>query len=520
MAATLPLTLLAPVILLIAAACGVRRQGRRPRFLPWISEISALMALLLSIAGIWQFSQQGPSDFAVLRGPMMIKFRVDSVSVAMVAIVAFIAWIVMRYSRSYLDGERDEGKFHCLMLTTLAAALIFVQSGSLAVLILSTISVGFGLKRLLLFYPERPEAQRAALKFAYVWHGGDAALVLAGVVLFVAFGTSDITVLAAHAESGHPFALNLAVALLVISASFKTALFPLHGWLTEVMEAPTPVSALLHAGIINSGGVMLITFANLIQQSPGVMALLVMVGGFTAIFGATVMLTQAAIKTALAWSTVSQMGFMMLQCGLGLWPLALLHIVAHSLYKAHAFLSAGGAIAAVAELRRPGPVAVPSLVAVLRSFVLAILLYAAIAVVFTSVAGYKGAQSLTLGAILIFGVAYLVAQGLADTAPKELTRRTVLASVAAAIAYFSFQEIAVQIWGAALPSAPFPGPLEWALIVLALMSFGLIALAQALFPLWAHHPATTGLRVHIANGLYLNALLDKALGGFRAPRSD
>jgi NAD(P)H-quinone oxidoreductase subunit 5 len=187
-----------------------------------------------------------------------------------------------------------------------------------------------------------------------------------------------------------------------------------HGWLTEVMEAPTPVSALLHAGIINAGGVLLIRLADLVQASPGAMAALVMIGGFTALFGAVVMLTQSAVKTALAWSTVSQMGFMLLQCGLGLWALALLHIVAHSLYKAHAFLSSGGAVQAVAgaaparagrgaedrrgaEILRPGAGALRGGRGRLHGD-----------------RGPKTAQALALGAILIFGVAYLVAQGLAD----------------------------------------------------------------------------------------------------------
>jgi NAD(P)H-quinone oxidoreductase subunit 5 len=228
------------------------------------------------------------------------------------------------------------------------------------------------------------------------------------------------------------------------------------------------------------------------------------------------MLTQSAVKTALAWSTVSQMGFMLLQCGLGLWAIALLHIVAHSLYKAHAFLSSGGAVKAVASIRRPGPVAAPSVGAVLRSFALALVLYGIIAALFSWVLGPKSTQALVLGAILIFGVAYLVAQGLADLAPGALTMRTALASTAAAISYFAFQAMAQAIWGASFPKPPVPGALEWALIVLALISFGLVAFAQALFPLWSHHPSTAGLRVHLVNGLYLNALLDRAIGGFRA----
>lgn len=89
------------------------------------------------------------------------------------------------------------------------------------------------------------------------------------------------------------------------------------------------------------------------------------------------------------------------------------------------------------------------------------------------------------------------------------------ASVATALAYFGFQVLAQTIWGRSLPATPVAGTLEWALIVLAVLSFGLVAFAQALFPLWAHHPATAGLRVHLANGLYLNALLDRLIGSFR-----
>jgi NAD(P)H-quinone oxidoreductase subunit 5 len=428
----------------------------------------------------------------------------------------------MRYSRSYLDGEAREGAFHALMLATLAGVLILVQAGSLAVLIAAFLAIGLGLRQLLLFYPHRPEARRAATKFSLVWHAGDAVLVFAALLLVSAFGTGDLAALTATAggaAAGLSVQAQIAVSLLVLAAALKTAAFPLHGWLTEVMEAPTPVSALLHAGIINGGGFLMIRTAEIVQASPGAMAALVMLGGFTALFGAVVMLTQSAIKTALAWSTVAQMGFMLLQCGLGLWPLALLHIVAHSLYKAHAFLSSGGAVAAVAGLRRPGPIAVPRLGAVFKSFALALALYAAVAAGFSLVAGPKSAQALALGAMLIFGVAYLVAQGLADAAPAALTRRTGLAALAAALAYFAFQQGAELLWGPYLPAAPAPGPLEWALVVLAVTSFGLVALAQALFPLWAHHPAAAGLRVHLANGLYLNALLDRLIGGFRATKS-
>ncbi|MCC7426230.1 MAG: oxidoreductase [Alphaproteobacteria bacterium] len=516
-----PLSLLAPAVLLVAAAIILAGRGLRlrPRIVLCLSEASALTALALASAGLVQVVIGGPVQVSAMDGPFVVSPRGDAISATMVLLVAFIGWIVMRFSRTYMDGEAEEVRFHGLMLATLAAAPVLMQAGSLSTLVLGGIGVGAGLRQLLLFYPERAAARRAAAKFTLVWGLGDAALIVAAVILVATFGSGDFTALADTAADGLPLAGHLAIALVVLAAALKTAAFPMHGWLTEVMEAPTPVSALLHAGIINAGGFMLIRTADLVQMSSGAMAALVMIGGLTALFGAVVMLTQSAIKTALARSTVGQIGFMLLQCGLGLWPLALLHIVAHSMYKAHAFLSAGGAVKAVAGLRRPGPVAVPRIGAALKSFALALMLYAVVAALFMLVFGPKTAQALALGAILVFGVAYLVAQGLADSAPAPLTRRIACTSLGAAAAYFTFQIAAEKLWGPALPAAPAPGPLEWAMIVLAVVSFGLVALAQMLLPLWAHHPATAGLRVHLANGHYLNALLDRLIGGFRVARS-
>jgi NAD(P)H-quinone oxidoreductase subunit 5 len=116
-------------------------------------------------------------------------------------------------------------------------------------------------------------------------------------------------------------------------------------------------------------------------------------------------------------------------------------------------------------------------------------------------------------------VAYLLAQGLADAAPRILTQRTALYSFAAATGISRLQTFAEWLMKGTLPATPAPGPLEWALIVLALISFGLVAVAQALFPLWAYHPASAGLRVHLANGLYINAMFDKLLRGWSIKRT-
>jgi NAD(P)H-quinone oxidoreductase subunit 5 len=337
----------------------------------------------------------------------------------MLVLVTFVGWVVLRFAATYMDGEARQGSFTGWLCATLAAVMLLVIAGNTLQLALAWIATSVFLHKLLLFYPERVAAQRAARKKWVVARAGDAALIVAVVILHGQYGTGDIaTILSGRRRPPAPGATWVA-AFLALAAILKSAQFPTHGWLTEVMETPTPVSALLHAGVINAGGFLLIRFADVMLLSPGVLAVLVMLGGFTALFGGLVMLTQSAVKTSLAWSTVAQMGFMILQCGLALFPLALLHIVAHSLYKAHAFLASGQAVDGVASIRRPGPVAIPNGLAVGRAFILALVIYAVVGFVF----GFTGKspQAIALGAILIFGVAYLLAQGLADTAPRVLT---------------------------------------------------------------------------------------------------
>ena len=502
------LPLLAPLLLAGASLYAFQVPGLRPRQAIRIAEFAAFGSILVAVLSAVVLVLQGPGTSpAIGYGYFALASRLDLVSLVM-----------LRYAGTFLDGEERQGPFTGWMTATLAAVLLLVQSGTLLQLVIGWVATSLLLHQLLLFYPDRIAAQRAARKKFIVSRTGDAALIGAVILLAISFGTGDIATILAAAREGEGLPLTIAAAaLLAIAALLKSAQFPTHGWLTEVMETPTPVSALLHAGVVNAGGFLLIRFADVMLQAPVVLAVLVMVGGFTALFGSLVMLTQSAVKTSLAWSTVAQMGFMILQCGLALFPIALLHIVAHSLYKAHAFLSSGSAIETVASIKRPGPVAIPNAKAVGRAFLLALAIYAVIGVLF----GFadKPPQALALGAILIFGVAYLIAQGLADAAPRALTWRTSLYSISAATTYFALQRISDKLMLGTLPATPQPGPLEWTLMLLAVVTFGVVAVAQSLFSLWAYHPAAAGLRVHLANGLYVNALFDRLLGGWTLPRS-
>ncbi len=132
--------------------------------------------------------------------------------------------------------------------------------------------------------------------------------------------------------------------LLVFGAITKSAQFPFHTWLPLTLETPTPVSALMHAGIVNGGGYLMIRMSPLVGEVPWAMTTLAIFGAVTACYASVVMLTQTSVKNFLAYSTIAQMGFMILQCGLGAYPAAMLHIIAHSLYKAYAFLNSGSVI--------------------------------------------------------------------------------------------------------------------------------------------------------------------------------
>ncbi len=503
--------LLIPLPLLAVALCALWKSGARPAALAKLSEGAALLSFAMAVLAAGLLVVQGAGTSPLLGGwGVGLSVRLDAISVAMVLLVSFIGWVVLRYSATYMDGEAKQGAFTGWMSATLAAVLLLVMSGNLLQLLAAWIATSLLLNRLLLFYPGRKTALRAASKKSLVARASEGALALAVLLLVLSYGTTDIADILAAAR---PDLLTvLAAFLIALAAVLASAQFPIHGWLTEVMEAPTPVSALLHAGVINAGGFLLIRFADVMLTAPIVMALLAMLGGFTALFGGLVMLTQPAAKTSLAWSTIAQMGFMVMQCGLALFPLALLHIVAHSLYKAHAFLSAGEAVRNVAAIRRPGPVAVPRMRNVVQAFLIGLAIYGLVGMVF----GFDGksVQAIALGMILIFGVAYILAQGFADEAPGVLTRRTTVYAVATSVSYFLLQLLAQFITAGALPATPPPGPLEWALILLALITFGGVALAQATFPLWAGHPAALGIRVHLSNGFYINAIFDKLLGGW------
>ncbi|MHB1871415.1 MAG: NADH-quinone oxidoreductase subunit L [Steroidobacteraceae bacterium] len=321
---------LVPLVYLLGAAVALPHR-RCWDVLNW----AAGSALGIALAGdLLRLAPHGPGGGA------------PPVADAVMTLVAFLGWIIARYSRGNLAGEPGERRFTVALLTTLASVGAVLAASSFAVLILAWICSSLALHPLLTHYRDRPLARLAARKKFITSRLAELCLAGAAALLYLHCHTLDLSALdrVAARGVGSSESLRFAATLLAAAVLLKSAQLPVHGWLIQVMEAPTSVSALLHAGVINLGGYVLIRLAPLVAASPLAEGLLVLVGSSSAVLAGLTMMTTASRKGRLAWSTCSQMGLMAAECGLGLYDLALLHLIGHALYKAHAFLSSGEAV--------------------------------------------------------------------------------------------------------------------------------------------------------------------------------
>lgn len=274
--------------------------------------------------------------------------RFDTLSVTMFLMVSIIGFIVIQFSGSYLQGETDQAVFIRKLLLTIAFVQLLVLSGNLLTLFISWVATSFSLQSLIIFYKERKEARQAVRKKFIVARMSDLSLLVALLLLYVEFGTVQLSTIFQglnNLSAGQvPLNIELSGLFLILAAIIKSVQIPFHGWILDVMEAPTPVSALLHAGLLNAGPFLIIRFSYLMEITSVAPVLLLIAGGASALYGTLVFPTQPSIKTGLAYSSIGHMGFSLMISGMGLYSAALLHLVAHSFYKARSFLSSGSAI--------------------------------------------------------------------------------------------------------------------------------------------------------------------------------
>jgi NAD(P)H-quinone oxidoreductase subunit 5 len=267
-----------------------------------------------------------------------------AVSYVLSLLVALLGLVISKFVGNYLAGDSGQARFTVFLHLTLAAVASVAVTNNLFVLLLAWLSLSLAMNELLLFYQTRPRAVLAAHKKFLFARTAELSLLVAFVILYQHHGTAQIsTIMAAYpAELG--LAEQIAMVLVAFAAIIKCAQLPVHGWLIQVVEAPTPVSALLHAGVVNLGGYLLILFAPLLTSSIPAIAVILFFAGLSTALASLIMTTRVSVKVKLAWSTVAQMGLMLVECALGLFELALLHLLAHACYKAYLFLRSGSAV--------------------------------------------------------------------------------------------------------------------------------------------------------------------------------
>jgi NADH-quinone oxidoreductase subunit L len=316
-----------------------------------------------------------------------LSLRLDPLSALMVSFVTFVGFLIHVYSIGYMrQDETDAGyaRFFAYMNLFLFAMLTLVLANNFLLMFVGWEGVGLCSYLLIGYYYEKEFAAEAGKKAFVVNRIGDFGFLLGMFGVFSLFGTLDFeSVFSRAAADPTRYAPGLTVVclLLFVGAMGKSAQVPLHVWLPDAMAGPTPVSALIHAATMVTAGVYMVTRCNvLFRLAPEAMFAVSIVGGVTAIFAAAIAIAQTDIKRVLAYSTVSQLGYMFLACGVGAYVAGMFHVLTHAFFKACLFLGSGAVIHAVGgeqDVRRMGGLA-PRLPITYRTFLIATLALAGI----------------------------------------------------------------------------------------------------------------------------------------------
>lgn len=491
--------------------------GRRPKSLLKLIMFSGWVALAISVYAIYMVYQYGIAETGLFGlYELGLSLRLDALSVLMFTMIALLAFIIIKFSNNYLDGDERQGVFLGRLSATIASVQLLVLSGNLVILLLTWILTSLTLHQLLIFYKERPRAITAARKKFIAARLGDAFLLIASILLYQEVGSGNLEVIfnyfeTALAQNSSSYIMEWTAILMALVAVLKSAQFPTHGWLVEVMETPTPVSALLHAGILNAGPFLMVRMAYVMSPSDMGAVLLICIGGFTAFFASVSFLTQTSIKTALGYSSIAHMGFMLMLCGMGLHAAAMLHLVAHSFYKAHAFLSSGSAVEKIRSSRVTLPSRMGSPLRIIASFAIAILIYAGYSYLWGI--NLTGQPALFIaGIIIILGLAQIIAPALDSMGYAKAAFGACLMAIGVATSFFTLEHLTAFILHSQVPPVLDPGSLILSLMSILLLLFGATVLIQIVGPSVQSRPFWRKLGVHFRNGFYANAAFDRLVG--------
>ncbi|MEO8430392.1 MAG: NADH-quinone oxidoreductase subunit L [Acidobacteriota bacterium] len=311
-------------------------------------------------------------------------FRLDSLSALMIAFVTFVGFLIHVYSVGYMGHEEGYGRYFAYLNLFMFSMLILVLGGNFLLLFVGWEGVGLCSYLLIGYFYDRSAAADAGKKAFVVNRIGDFGFILGIFGVFALFGSLDFAKVfpAAAANPGvyAPY-LTLICLCLFVGACGKSAQFPLYVWLPDAMAGPTPVSALIHAATMVTAGVYMVARCNvLFRLAPDAMLVVAVIGGFTALFAATIGVVQNDIKRVLAYSTVSQLGYMFLACGVGAFVAGMFHVMTHAFFKACLFLGSGSVIHALGgeqDIRKMGGLG-PKIRTTYRTFLVATLAIAGV----------------------------------------------------------------------------------------------------------------------------------------------
>ncbi|WP_200340117.1 proton-conducting transporter transmembrane domain-containing protein [Rhodovibrio sodomensis] len=306
--------------------------------LVWIACAFALAGVTLGLRG-------APLELAGL--------RIDALSLTLAVAATLVSGIVHLFALRYMAGERGQARFFGRLGLLTLVVLLLLAADHVVLFAAAWIAMGLLLASLIGHIRDWPQARAAAGRARALFLLGGAALSLGLVVLARAAGTGSIHGILGNAGAIPAGTLWFAVACFALAAMIQCGLVPFHSWLMASMTAPTPVSAFMHAGLVNAGGILLARFAPVFDALPTAMTLVFAIGAVSVLLAALAQLVQSDVKRGLAASTVAQMGFMLVQCGLGFFAAAMAHLALHGLYKASLFLGAGSAVVTPLKCRAP-----------------------------------------------------------------------------------------------------------------------------------------------------------------------
>ena len=332
-----------------------------PTYVARVGVVATAISFFISAWTLYCVSTEGPIHFILWpsnpesSSVLKIGMLVDRLTAIMMVLITSVSAVIHVYSIRYLEGDPGYARFFALLSFMTFVILGLVASPNLFMLFIFWQLLSLALYLILAFnFSNRPACQNAFKTF-FAHRVGDVSFLCGIFLAYKYFGTlefNDLFRLAAEKPqmiSLFSGIVNIsavtAIALLVfVGAIAKSCQFPLHVWLPDTMDSPTPVSALMHAGIVNAGGFLLNRLAPFYSLSPNTLHIVFIVGLLTVILGASMMLAQNDIKKTLGFSTMAQMGYMIMECGLGAFALAIFHLIAHGFFKASLFLHSGQGI--------------------------------------------------------------------------------------------------------------------------------------------------------------------------------